>query len=112
MPMGLHASPATDLMFLISHEALCSSEAVQMVSFCDVLFLFVRSTARGRFLYSSPLIVVMILSAGSWMRSDLAHFTAGRSNMVPSVGIQPRAPMRDCPVTSPGWAVPGVLAVV
>ena len=47
--MGLHASPASDLVFLISHEALCSSEAVQMVSFCDVFFLFVYPTARGRF---------------------------------------------------------------
>ena len=112
MPMGLHASPASDLVFLISHEALCSSEVVQMVSFCDVLFLVVRSTARGRFLYSSPLIVVMILSAGGWMRSDLAHFTASRSSLVPSVGIQPWAPRPACPVTSPGWAVPGVLAVV
>ena len=46
MPMGLHASPASDLVRLISHEALCSSEAVQMVSFSDDLFLVVRLTAR------------------------------------------------------------------
>ena len=62
MPMGLHASPASDLVCLISHEALCSSEAVQTVSFSDGLFLAVRFNCQGRSLYNSPLIDVAILS--------------------------------------------------
>ena len=62
MPMGLHASPASDLVRLISHEALCSSEAVQMVSFSDNLFLDVRFNCQGRSLYNSTLIHVAILS--------------------------------------------------
>ena len=57
MPMGLHASPASDLVCLISHEALCSSEAVQMVSLSDGLFLAVRFNCQGRSLYNSPLII-------------------------------------------------------
>ena len=89
MPMGLHASPASDLVFLLSHEALCSSEAVQMVSFYDVLFLIVRSTARVRFLYSSPLIVVMILSAGGWMRSDLRTLLRADQAWSPLWGFSP-----------------------
>ena len=44
--MGLHASPASDLVCPISHETLCSSEAVQMVSFSAGLFLTFRVTAR------------------------------------------------------------------
>ena len=63
MPMGLHASPASDLVCLISHEALCSSEAVQMVSFSDGLFLAVRFNCQRRSLYNSPLVDVAILSA-------------------------------------------------
>ena len=62
MPMGLHASPASDLVCLISHEALCSSEAVQMVSFSDGLFLDVRFNCQGRSLYNSTLIDVASLS--------------------------------------------------
>ena len=57
MPMGIHASPATDLAVPISHEALCSSEAVQMVSFCDVYFCLSLQLPWGDSLYSSPLIV-------------------------------------------------------
>ena len=62
MPMGLHASPASDLVCLISHEALCSSEAVQMVSFSDGLFLYKDFNCQGRSLYNSTLIDVAILS--------------------------------------------------
>ena len=62
MPMGLHASPASDLVCLISHEALCSSEAVQMVSFSDGLFLDVRFNCQGRSLYNSTLIVPQALT--------------------------------------------------
>ena len=56
MPMGLHASPATDLACLISHETLCSSEAVLMVSFSNYLFLDVRFNCQGRYLYISTLM--------------------------------------------------------
>ena len=47
MPMGIHASPATDLAYPINHEALCSSEAVQIIFFFPIIcFGMFVSTAR------------------------------------------------------------------